>query len=229
MGAKAFSGDSASAYHQGPRRQVPGFEALHRMASILLAEKMPVDGRLLVLGAGGGLEIRALATDHKGWSFQGVDPSADMLRLADRTVAAFADRVSLCQGYIADAPAGPYDGATSLLTFHFIPRGSRLETLREIHARLVAGAPLVLAHLSFPQSEPERSAWIARHVAFGADEDSGEAQIENSRRAIATHLTILSPEEEEDMLRQAGFRHISLFYAGLGFRGWVAYADGVAG
>ena len=42
---------------------------------------------------------------------------------------------------------------------------------------------------------------------------------------IATRLTILAPEEEEAMLRAAGFTGVSLFYAGLSFRGWVAYAD----
>jgi tRNA (cmo5U34)-methyltransferase len=50
------------------------------------------------------------------------------------------------------------------------------------------------------------------------------AQIENSRQAIATRLSILAPEEEEAMLREAGFAAVSLFYAGLSFKGWVSYA-----
>ncbi|RYE53695.1 MAG: methyltransferase, partial [Hyphomicrobiales bacterium] len=37
-------------------------------------------------------------------------------------------------------------------------------------------------------------------------------------------LTILPPEEEEAMLREAGFTDISLFYSAFSFRGWVAYA-----
>ena len=43
-------------------------------------------------------------------------------------------------------------------------------------------------------------------------------------QAIGSRLSILSPEAEEAMLREAGFTGISLFYAGLSFRGWVAYA-----
>lgn len=46
----------------------------------------------------------------------------------------------------------------------------------------------------------------------------------SAREAIATRLTILSPEEDEAMLREAGFTEVSLFYAGLSFRGWVGYA-----
>jgi tRNA (cmo5U34)-methyltransferase len=35
---------------------------------------------------------------------------------------------------------------------------------------------------------------------------------------------VLSPQDEEALMRDAGFVDVSLFYAGLTFRGWVAYA-----
>ncbi|WP_439600141.1 class I SAM-dependent methyltransferase [Devosia sp.] len=219
-----FSGSAVHSYADGPPRQVPGFHGLHRMARMLLAERVPADGRVLVLGAGGGLELRAFAEAQPGWSFDGVDPSADMLRLAAEMTSPYADRIRLHEGYIADAQEGPFDGATSILTFHFIARAQRLETLRQLHRRLKPGAPLVLAHISFAQTEPERSMWIARHVAFGAPDGVDPAQLQSSREAIGTRLSILAPEDEEAMLREAGFSGVSLFYAGLSFRGWVAYA-----
>ncbi len=203
---------------------VPGYSGLLRMASLLLAERAPADGRVLVLGAGGGLELKALAQAHAGWSFDGVDPSADMLQLAVRTAGPYAERMRFHEGYIHDAPEGPFDAAISLLTFHFIAREQRLETLEQVRRRLKAGAPFVLAHISFPQSEPERSTWIARHVAYSAADGTTQAQMESAREAIGTRLSILAPEEEEAMLREAGFSGVSLFYAGFSFKGWVAYA-----
>ena len=217
----AFGAAHAGSYVQGPPRQVPGFDGLHRMMSLLLAERVPADGRILVLGAGGGLEIKSLSDAHPGWSFDGVDPSADMLGIAESTVKPHRARVRLHEGYINAAPEGPFDGATCLLTLHFVPRDQRLETLRQVHRRLRPGAPFVLAHISFAQTEPERSQWIARHVTYGGVDP---AQAESAKRAIATRLTILSPEEDEAMLREAGFGGVSLFYADLSFRGWVAYA-----
>lgn len=221
MSSSPFKGQHAAAYAEGPPRQVPGFASLHTMMSLLLSERTPPDGLVLVLGAGGGLELKALADAHAGWSFDGIDPSADMLQLAQRTVETHRNRIRLHQGYIEDAPDGPFDAATCLLTLHFVPRDHRLETLRQIRRRLKAGAPFVVAHISFPQTEPERSLWIARHVAFAGTDP---AKVENARQAISTKLSILTPEEEEAMLRDAGFSDVSLFYAGLSFKGWVAYA-----
>lgn len=217
----AFNAAHARSYAEGPPRQVPGFASLHRMTSMLLAERVPAQGRVLVLGAGGGLELKALADDHPGWTFDGVDPSADMLRVAEQNTAPHTDRIRLHEGYIDAAPKGPFDGATCLLTLHFVPREHRLDTLRQIHRRLAPGAPFLVAHISFAQTEPERSLWIARHVAFGGIDP---ANAESAKQAIGTRLSILSPEEDEALLRQAGFSGVSLFYAGLSFRGWVAYA-----
>ena len=224
MKTNAFGSHASPAYAEGPPRQVPGFASLHRMVSLLLAERVPADGSLLVLGAGGGLELRALADAHAGWTFHGVDPSAAMLELARQAAGPHIGRMSLHEGYVDVAPEGPFDGAVSLLTFHFIPRDERLDTLRQLRRRLKPGAPLLIAHISFSQTEPERSAWIARHVAWSAAADADPAQLEAARQAIGTRLSILAPEEEETMLREAGFAGVSLFYAGLSFRGWVAYA-----
>jgi tRNA (cmo5U34)-methyltransferase len=219
-----FDAEAARHYAEGPPRQVPGFAGLHRMMNLLLAERLPDEAHILVHGAGGGLEIRALGDFRPGWRFTGVDPSADMLSLARDIADGHMDRTELVEGFIEAAPAGPFDAATSLLTFHFIPREQRLETLRQIHSRLKPGAPFILAHVSFPQAEPERSAWITRHVAYGQPDDVDPAIAAKAREAIGTRLSILSPDEEEALLAEAGFTGATLFYAAFSFRGWVAYA-----
>ncbi|MDX3973852.1 class I SAM-dependent methyltransferase [Shinella sp.] len=221
VGKPAFTAAHAGSYVEGTLKRVPGLAALHRMASMLIAERVAGSGRVLVLGAGGGLELKALADANPDWDFYGIDPSADMLLLAEETVGPHRPRVQLHQGYIDTAEEGPFDAAVCFLTLHFVARDQRLDTLQRVRRRLLPGAPFVVAHISFPQGEPERSMWIARHVAFGG-QASGDA--ESARQAIATKLSILSPEEDEAMLREAGFSDVSLIYAGLTFRGWVAYA-----
>lgn len=194
------------------------------MTMLLLAERAPAEADILVLGAGGGLEIEAFAEAQPSWRFEGVDPSADMIAVAATRLAPVADRVHLVSGYIDSATVGPFDAATALLTFHFIPPAERLRTLAELRRRLRPGAPLIIAHLSVPAGEPARTQWLMRHAAFGALDSTDPAQLASSAAMLASRLTILPPETEEAMLGEVGFSGAELFYAGFAIRGWVAYA-----
>lgn len=221
----AFSDPQAVArYAENPPRMVPGYADLQRMAMLLLSERAPDNAQVLVLGAGGGLEIKAFAEARPGWSFVGVDPSAAMLDLARRTLGDLSARAGLHEGLIDGAPEGPFDGATCILTLHFIERENRLRTLREVQRRLKPGAPFAVAHFSFPQEPFERDLWLSRYAAFAVASGIDPAQAQAARAGIGDRLPILSPEDDEALLREAGFGEISLFYAGFAFRGWVAYA-----
>ncbi|MFY3135616.1 class I SAM-dependent methyltransferase [Achromobacter xylosoxidans] len=206
-------------YAERVARHVPGLRDLHRMIGVLMAERAPDGGRLLVLGAGGGLELKALAESGRHWRLDGVDPSADMLRQASTTLGALASRATLRQGYIDDAPEGPYDGATCLLTLHFLAPEERLRTVREVSRRLRPGAPFIVAHHSFPPQR--RDAWLARNAAFITAAGVPAAQARDGMQAMRDKLPVLDPQADEAILRDAGFTDIELFYAALTFKGWV--------
>ena len=206
-------------------RKVPGLADLHRMASLLLAEPAGATARMLVVGAGGGLELRAMAEAQPGWHFVGVDPSAAMLDIARQTAAPFLDRIELLEGFVADAPAGPFDGATCLLTLHFLDAEERLKTLKQIRNRLKPGAALVVAHHSRLDGD-NLERWLARSIAFGDRAGLDPARAATSAAMMAERLPLLTIAEDEALLAEAGFTDVSMFYAALSFRGWVAVAGG---
>lgn len=111
-----------------------------------------------------------------------------------------------------------------ILILHHTPFEDRPNILKQVRSRLKPAAPSVIAHLCFSQTEPERSQWIARHVAFGVPDATDLGHLEHSRQAISTRLSIQSQEEDEAMLHEAGFSNISLFYVEFSFKGWLAYA-----
>ncbi|MDP4025103.1 methyltransferase domain-containing protein [Methylobacterium sp. NEAU 140] len=213
---------AVAAYADGPPRLVPGFRDLQRMALVLLSESMPGDGRLLVVGAGGGLELKVFAEARPGWRFDGVDPSAAMLDLARRTLGPLAPRARLHRGTVDAAPDGPFDTAISLLTLHFVPEAERLRTLREIRRRLRPGGALVVAHHSVP--EAGRAAWLARFADFAVASGVAPDRARAMREGVGAHLPFLTPERDEALIREAGFSDVALFYAAFTFRGWLARA-----
>lgn len=145
-----------------------------------------------------------------------------MLDFARQAVSPFADRMHLVTGIIDQAPAGPFDGATCFFVLHFLERSERLSTLREIRRRLRSGARLVMAHHAPPKEHAE--SWMARSVAFGAGGRADSVSALAAGRLMTERLQLLTPHEEEELLRASGFVEVELFYAALSFRGWVASA-----
>lgn len=110
--------------------------------------------------------------------------------------------------------------AVSLLTLHHVALEERQRILREIHARLKPGARLVVAGHSLPGSAAQR--WMTRSVAFGDRHGLNWPRSAQTARLMVERLPQVALEQEEAMLRRAGFEDIELFYAAFSFRGFVA-------
>ena len=79
-------------------------------------------------------------------------------------------------------------------------------------------------HYSISQNAAERELWLSRCAAYAILSGVDPVQAATAADAIGTQLPILAPEQDEELMRKAGFKNISIFYVGLAFRGWVAHA-----
>jgi len=211
-----------SNYRELAPLKVPGLFDLHRMAMLLLAERAPGSASVLVVGAGGGMETLSMSQAQSNWKFTGVDPSPAMLDLARDTLRHVEDRVTLLEGTVDRAPPGPFDGATSILTLHHVSPAERLHTLRSIHQRLKPGARLVVAGHSGSEEAPEQ--WMMRSVAFGDRDSLDWNKSMRTAQQMVERLHLLTSSEEIEMLQEAGFSEVQLFFAAFSFRGFVATA-----
>lgn len=60
---------AVASYSTDTPRRVPGLADLHRIAAQLLAGEAAGAAHVLVVGAGGSLEVLSLATTQPGWRF----------------------------------------------------------------------------------------------------------------------------------------------------------------
>ena len=216
--------ERAANYADGPALFMPGFTDVHRMTSVLLRERVSETAHVLVHGAGGGLELDAFARAHPSWTFVGVDPAEAMIAEAEKRLNHAQDRVAFHCGYIDDAPDGPFDAATSLLTLHFLDAESRRTTVENMVRRLKPGAPLVAVHCSFPQSEPARDVWLSRYAAFAVASGADPGMAQMAREGVSNSIALLDPEKDLAVLQAAGLREVTPFYSAFTWRGWVGYA-----
>ena len=212
-------------YAQMVVKFVPGVDTVHRLCAQLLAETAGPDAHVLVLGAGGGRELRAFADLQPRWRFTGVDPSLPMLQQAKAMLGADEPRVTWVNGVITDAPVGPFDGASCLMTLHMLKDdGSKLYTLRELRGRLKPGAPLVLFDNCIDVSREDADRQLQRYEQFPLDHGVDADTVQRATGSVRSMCTGLTPQREEQLLGEAGWQHIELFYAALSWRAWLAYA-----
>ncbi|WP_439575652.1 class I SAM-dependent methyltransferase [Phreatobacter sp.] len=226
---KAFfdNPEAVAAYEQGPRWFVPAYEASHDMATVLLQEFVAETGHILVVGAGGGIELAALAQGGPHWRFTGVDPAGPMIEMARGRLAAIGalDRVDLIQGFASDAPAGPFDAATCFLTLHFVPDdGARLATLQDIRSRLKPGAPFLLINGCLDKTSARYPRDMARYSAFARFKGAPDELTRNAAVAVTEQVHLLPAARDEALLGEAGFHSVEPFYRGLWVHGWLAHA-----
>jgi tRNA (cmo5U34)-methyltransferase len=214
-------------YTEGPGQFVPGYTVMQRMAAQLIAERIGQSGSVLVLGAGGGLEIEHFARLQPGWTFLGVDPAEEMLASAKSRMrtAGLDARVEWVRGLIFQAPSGPFDAATALLTLHFVPDdGSKLDTLKALRARLRRGAPLIIVDLCIDKGSANLHTELNRYRDFALASGAEPADVADTCARILDVMHPVKPERVVQLLAQSGFSDVELFYAGLSWRGSIARA-----
>lgn len=216
----------ANYVEKGPRAFMPGQPGVLQMAAILLAERVPDDGHVLVVGAGGGLDTQALAKTGPDWRFTGVDPAGKMLDLARHILGPETmERVELIAGGVEAAPDGPFDGATLILVLGIIPDdGSKLRTLQDIRRRLKPGAPFVLVDRCDSADNPDFDRNMDRYVAFAAANGVDPETLKTARGSHRGNPGLVPAARDEALLAEAGFSGIEQFYYAMNWHGWVAYA-----
>ena len=211
---------------KGPPAFAPGHAGMLQMAGVLLGEAMPDDGRLLVIGAGGGLETRYLASVEPTWRFVGVDPASAMLDLARAVAGPVAgDRLTLIEGTVLDAPVGPFDAATCILVLGVVADdGGKLAQLKEVRRRLKPGAPFILVDQCIDRSAPDFQLRLDRYASYALRSGVDAETVAGAKAAVSSSATMVSACRNEGLLHDAGFHDLDVFYVGMAWRGWIAYA-----
>lgn len=198
---------------------VPGYAALHQTSAAWLKATLPAQARVLVLGAGTGAEVLALAQQNPDWHITALEPSGDMLAVARaKCAAAQRHNVAFVHGYVEDLPvAEPFDAALCLLVMHFIDTtAAKQQFLHQAAAQLAAGAPLLLCDL-MQGHDIERTAMVHYAIGQGLPESQGEAL----RRRLQAEFFALSEAELTRLAQQAGFRQPEVYFRALGFAAFV--------
>jgi tRNA (cmo5U34)-methyltransferase len=199
-------------------------DVIHLVTDFAFAA-LPEDARILIVGAGTGSEIIALAARHPGWHFTAVDPAGAMLDVFREKAGAagILARCSLHEGYIESLPATPlHDAATSLLVSHFLQTdASRGAFFAEIARRLKPGGLLVNADLAADMTDPATGRVYAAWVQMLAEAGMDSSGLQNYRTGFGQDFAVHPPAAVESLIAANGFERPSLLLQTLLIRAWL--------
>jgi tRNA (cmo5U34)-methyltransferase len=201
---------------------------MFKLTHCYLRAKLPKQAKILIVGAGTGMEIMEFAPCNPGWSFCGVDPSTDMLALAGKRIAEknLACEIKLRKGYVHDLKEEEvFDAVTCILVMHFQKDdGAKLNLLESISKHLKQGAPFVLIDgFGVPDStnfQEIKVAWKNYPVISGVPSET----VENIFNEVIMKTVQFVPESSiTELLETAGFTRVSKYFSGFLFGGWIGY------
>ncbi len=213
-------------YDEMARIALPGYEVMHTMVLSFLRFHLPETANLLIVGAGTGMELIRFSKSNSQWHMLGVDPSSNMLLLAQQKIQQhdLSKQVKLFQGYTHDLPATPvYDAATCILVMHFLPDdGSKLALLQSISQRLKSSAAFILVDIFGEKGTREFEQMVSVLKVFWSEMGMKPERIAQVLETVNKGVYPIPEAKVLELLQQSGFGNIMRFYTGLWVGGWVA-------
>jgi len=217
-------------YDKSIRLYCGAYEEIFKISHCCLRANLKKHARVLIIGAGTGMEILEFAPLNPDWSFCGIDPSADMLAIAKEKILEknLTNKIEFKKGYVTDLKdEEAFDGATCILVMHFLKDdGNKLALLESISKHLKHGAPLVLIDgFGKPGSlefEKVKTAWKNYPVISGVPEE----KVEKAFNETIMKMVQFIPESRIlDLMKEAGFTNVFKYYTGFLYGGWVGYKE----
>ncbi|WP_240420661.1 class I SAM-dependent methyltransferase [Paenibacillus periandrae] len=226
-----FNSKMAEAYEKNARISVPSYDSLFAMVQAYYRLQLGDNAAsLLVIGIGGGNELSAWGPSNPRWTFTGVDPSEEMLKIAKHKVIELGleSRASLIQGTIDDLPQADskFDAASCILVLHFIDDvQEKLKLLGSIKDKLKSGAPFVLVSAYGNNDESEFQARLNVWKSFWIDAGREPSEVDKLISSGITKLSLLPEKQIEALLAESGFTKITRFYSTVLMAGWICHTE----
>lgn len=219
--AQKFDPARAGEYQAQSRIALAGYDACHELAACMLAAAVGpgTTAHILVVGAGGGAqEIVTAGKLEPAWRFTAVDPSRPMMDIAAGRLEehGLAGRTETHLGYVDGLPAvRRFDAATLIGVLHHLPgNAAKRHILHAIAARLIPGAPLILAGNRYAYADHPTflAAWGERWRMQGSTPEEVQAKLGKILQGADPPA---SEEAVAALLADAGFSRPTWFFSSL--------------
>jgi tRNA (cmo5U34)-methyltransferase len=224
IGDFTFNDETASVFEDMLERSVPFYQEIQRML-VELAADFAIDGTAVCdIGCSTGTTLSALDALPQDVTLIGFDNSPAMLARADALLrGALRHPHELC---CVDVNQGLRIENASVvvmsLTLQFVRPLQRERVLRDISTGINHNGCLLLIEKVVAEESMLNRLYIQHYYEFKQRNGYSQLEIARKREALENVLIPYRAEENDAMLRAAGFRAVDMFFKWYNFVGLVA-------
>lgn len=213
-----FNSNVASVFDDMVSRSIPNYHEIHKII-IDLVRRAYSSGDIYDFGCSTGTTMLLIADyfrrhEKKLPKFVGIDTSGPMLEKAAQKLKAHGlqESVELLEESITEVKVENAGMAIMNYTLQFLPMQERLNVLKNIHAGLNEGGCFILAEKIICQDQKIDALLVDLYYDFKRRNGYSEMEISQKREALENVLRPLTPENQLEMLRDAGFKKSEMIF-----------------
>jgi tRNA (cmo5U34)-methyltransferase len=224
-GSWTFGGEVPQAFDAHVARSVPAYTDGQELIADLADQLVPPGGRVYDLGCSTGSLTAQLAERlaPRRAEIIGVDREPGMTERAQMRCAALP-HVRFETASLQELEFEPADMIVSYYTLQFLPLRSRSRVVSRIHDALVPGGTFVLFEKVLASSARNQATAQGAYADWKGRQGFNDEEIAAKARSIRGVLAPLSPDENDAMLREAGFDDMMRVFRWVLFEGLIARA-----
>ena len=209
----SFNAEVAEVFDDMVTRSVPLYRENQQLMVDLLARLLQKNDTVYDLGCSTGSALYLIGTTLKplDLTLVGLDASAPMVEKARLKMKAHGlKNIEIEQADITREPLLPCGAVVMNYTLQFLPVEARLSLLQKIYQALRPGGVLLLAEKIQTDAPGLQDLVTDTYYDFKGHNGYSELEISQKREALENVLIPLTPSQQGELLKEAGFGPVEM-------------------
>lgn len=219
-----FDHEVAPLFDEHVRQSVPGYQRIQESVVSLTDFFCANGSTVLDLGCATGETFHQMnqKLKEKDISYMGVDESHDMIQQAMRKTKGNPSFHFQCQPLESFSFPAEVSVITSILTMQFVRKPYRKQLIQSIYDSLEEGGAFILVEKGYASSAHIQEVFTQVYHDFKEEHGIEAEAIRSKDKSLRGVMSPNTFKENEQMLNEAGFKNVELFFKDLHFAGWIA-------
>ncbi|MEY8759736.1 carboxy-S-adenosyl-L-methionine synthase CmoA [Chryseobacterium tongliaoense] len=221
-----FNTKVAGVFDDMVSRSVPFYDEIQRMTSELAGNYAQTGTNVYDLGCSTGTTMLLMdKTVREGIKFVGIDDSEEMIIKCREKLGNFIlnrDIELLVADLTKKVPVENASVVAMVLVLQFIRPINRLEIMKKIYKGMVKNGVFILIEKILTEEKSFNREYIGHYYDFKRRNNYSELEISQKREALENVLIPYKTSENINMLQEAGFGEVEVFFRWYNFTGIIA-------